>query len=87
MNKKVISEKMLATLKALKQKGILLCLATGRSPIAFADDNNDIEMLAAVGQGLAMDNASEDLKTIADEVIGHVAEDGIYEFCLENNLI
>jgi len=44
-------------------------------------------MLAAVGWGLAMDNASEDLKTIADEVIGHVAEDGIYQFCLENNWI
>ena len=194
MNKKVISEKMLTTLRALKEKNILLCLATGRSPIAlpqfqdvdfdayltfngsycfnqtesiheypipssdikqiienaqalnrpvaiatkdktiangkdddskitawwdravdiipaaggkgtgirkmldyygldrsqaiaFGDGNNDIEMLAAIDWGLAMDNASEDLKAIADEVIGHVAEDGIYQFCLENGLI
>ncbi len=35
MNKKVISEKMLTTLRALKEKNILLCLATGRSPIAL----------------------------------------------------
>ncbi len=55
--------------------------------IAFGDGNNDIEMLAAIDWGLAMDNASEDLKAIADEVIGHVAEDGIYQFCLENGLI
>jgi hydroxymethylpyrimidine pyrophosphatase-like HAD family hydrolase len=55
--------------------------------IAFGDGNNDIEMLEAVGWGLAMDNASEDLKEIADEVIGHVAEEGIYHYCLENGLI
>lgn len=55
--------------------------------IAFGDGNNDIEMLDAVGWGLAMDNASEDLKEIADEVIGHVAEEGIYHYCLEKGLI
>lgn len=55
--------------------------------IAFGDGNNDIEMLEAVGWGLAMDNASEDLKEIADEVIGHVAEEGIYHYCLANGLI
>lgn len=55
--------------------------------IAFGDGNNDIEMLESVGWGVAMANASEDLKAIADEVIGHVAEDGIYHFCVKNNLI
>ena len=35
MSKKQISERMLATLKALKKQGILLCIATGRSPIAL----------------------------------------------------
>lgn len=55
--------------------------------IAFGDGNNDIEMLEAVGWGLAMDNASEDLKEIADEIIGHVADEGIYHYCLANGLI
>lgn len=55
--------------------------------IAFGDGNNDIEMLKAVGWGLAMGNASEDLKAIADEVIGNVAEDGIYHYCVEKGLI
>lgn len=55
--------------------------------IAFGDGNNDIEMLEAVGWGLAMDNASDELKAIADEVIGHVAEEGIYHYCLENGLL
>lgn len=55
--------------------------------IAFGDGNNDIEMLEAVGWGIAMANASEDLKKIADEVIGHVAEEGIYHYCLKRGLI
>ncbi|MGX7091775.1 HAD family hydrolase [Hutsoniella sourekii] len=55
--------------------------------LAFGDGNNDIEMLEAVGWGLAMANASDDLKTIADEVIGHVADEGIYHYCVEHGLI
>lgn len=55
--------------------------------LAFGDGNNDIEMLKSVGQGIAMDNASDELKIIADEVIGHVADDGIYHFCSEHGLI
>lgn len=55
--------------------------------IAFGDGNNDIEMLEAVGFGLAMENGSDELKAVADEVIGHVAEDGIYHFCVDHELI
>ena len=55
--------------------------------IAFGDGNNDIELLEAVGWGLAMANASDELKAVADEVIGHVAEDGIYHYCLAKGLI
>mgnify|MGYP002519750978 CR=1 FL=1 len=55
--------------------------------IAFGDGNNDIEMLQAVGTGVAMENASPQLKAVADDVCGHVAEDGIYHYCLRNNLI
>lgn len=54
---------------------------------AFGDGNNDIEMLQAVGSGIAMQNASEDLKQIADDICGHVAQDGIYHYCLEHGLI
>ena len=55
--------------------------------IAFGDGNNDIEMLNAVGTGIAMANASEQLKAVADNVCGHVSDDGIYYYCLENGLI
>lgn len=55
--------------------------------LAFGDGNNDIEMFQAVGWGVAMDNASAELKSVADEVIGHVAHDGIYHFCKERGLI
>lgn len=55
--------------------------------IAFGDGNNDIEMLQAVGLGVAMENASDELKRIADDVCGHVAEDGVYHYCLEHGLI
>ena len=55
--------------------------------IAFGDGNNDIEMFHAVGKGVAMENASEQLKAEADEVCGHVAEDGIYYYCLERGMI
>ncbi len=55
--------------------------------MAFGDGNNDIEMLQAVGHGIAMQNASEELKSVADEVCGDVAEDGIYFYCKEHGLI
>lgn len=55
--------------------------------VAFGDGNNDIEMLQTVGTGIAMANASEDLKEVADEVCGHVARDGVYYYCLEHELI
>ena len=55
--------------------------------IAFGDGNNDIEMLQTVGIGVAMANASEHLKEVADEVCGHAAQDGIYYYCLEHGLI
>ena len=35
--------------------------------IAFGDGTNDIEMLEAVGTGVAMGNATDDVKTVADE--------------------
>ncbi|MBR4026886.1 MAG: HAD hydrolase family protein, partial [Lachnospiraceae bacterium] len=40
-----------------------------------------------VGLGVAMENASDKLKSIADDVCGHVAEDGVYHYCVEHELI
>lgn len=55
--------------------------------LAFGDGNNDIEMLQAVGLGVAMENASDELKMAADDICGHVADDGIYTYCAEHGLI
>ena len=55
--------------------------------MAFGDSYNDIEMLQAVGTGVAMGNAAEGLKKIADAICGSVSEDGIYYYCVENGLI
>lgn len=55
--------------------------------MAFGDGGNDIEMLQTVGIGIAMENAKDEVKAIADDVCGHVAEDGIYHYCVEHHLI
>lgn len=55
--------------------------------LAFGDGNNDIEMLQAVGVGVAMENASDELKAVADDICGHVADDGVYHYCVEHGLI
>lgn len=55
--------------------------------IAFGDGNNDMDMLRAVGVGIAMGNASEELKQMADGVCSSATEDGIYHYCVENGLI
>lgn len=55
--------------------------------VAFGDGNNDLEMLKAVGHGIAMGNGSDELKEIAEEVCGHVADEGIYYYCKEHGLI
>lgn len=55
--------------------------------IAFGDGSNDIEMLEAVGTGVAMGNATENVKQAADVVCGSAAEEGIYHYCLDHHLI
>lgn len=44
---------------------------------AFGDGLNDIEMLGAVGTGVAMGNALDEVKSHADVVTDHVDQDGI----------
>ena len=64
--------------KLADSMGIPLC-----EIMAFGDFNNDVEMLAAVGLGLAVKNASSRAKTAADMVIGSVEEHGPAKFLKE----
>jgi Cof subfamily protein (haloacid dehalogenase superfamily) len=47
---------------------------------AIGDGPNDIEMLRHVGTGVAMGNASEEVKAAANFVTGHHENDGLAEF-------
>lgn len=55
--------------------------------MAFGDSYNDLELLQTVGIGVAMGNAPEALKAVADDVCGSVGDDGIYHYCVRNALI
>lgn len=48
--------------------------------VAIGDGPNDIEMLRHAGTGVAMGNASEEVKAVADFVTGHHENDGLAEF-------
>jgi hydroxymethylpyrimidine pyrophosphatase-like HAD family hydrolase len=45
--------------------------------IACGDQRNDLEMLHWAAWGVAMGNAPDQVKAVADEVAGHVDEDGL----------
>jgi hydroxymethylpyrimidine pyrophosphatase-like HAD family hydrolase len=45
--------------------------------LAVGDGHNDLEMLAWAGRGVAMGQAPDDVKAIADEVCRSVDEDGV----------
>jgi Cof subfamily protein (haloacid dehalogenase superfamily) len=47
--------------------------------MAFGDNFNDLELLRAAGLGVAMANAREELKQVADYVTGSNEEDGVAE--------
>ena len=53
--------------------------------IAFGDDYADIGMLKLAGVGVAMGNAIEEVKKIADAVIESNDDDGIAKY-LKNNI-
>ncbi len=54
---------------------------------AFGDGMNDAEMIRYVAHGIAMGNAKEGLKAIADEVTASQTEDGIYLSMKKHGLI
>lgn len=49
------------------------------SIVAVGDDENDMQMIQHAGLGIAMGNAPEEVKTVADYVTGHNAEDGLVQ--------
>ncbi|MFC4803021.1 HAD family hydrolase [Neobacillus sp. GCM10023253] len=51
-----------------------------KEAVAIGDGPNDIEMLRHIGTGVAMGNASEEVKAAADFVTGHHEKDGLAEF-------
>ena len=55
--------------------------------IAIGDSMNDLEMLQTAGTGICMQNGSEKLKKIADDICPSVSEDGIYTAFLKYELI
>lgn len=60
---------------------------TPSQAMAFGDGHNDIQMLQTVGTGVAMGNAPDPVKAMADHVCGPVGEDGIYNYCIREGLI
>jgi 5-amino-6-(5-phospho-D-ribitylamino)uracil phosphatase len=48
--------------------------------IAFGDDNNDIPLVMGAGCGVAMDNATDELKEVADHITVTNDKDGVGEF-------
>lgn len=47
--------------------------------VAIGDGPNDLQMMEFAGIGVAMGNAKEEVKALADMVTAHVSEDGIYQ--------
>ncbi len=74
-----------------KARGIKKVLEKMNIPIensfAFGDGLNDIEMLQAVGTGVAMGNGHEKVKEIADVVADHVDRDGLAKVMKQLNII
>ena len=57
-----------------------VCFRLGIGPadvLALGDGHNDMEMLTWAGRGVAMGNAPDDVKAVADEVGPHVDDDGV----------
>lgn len=65
-----------------KQVGVdVFCHKLGIDPketVAFGDGGNDMTMLQHCGIGVAMGNAVDELKAVADHITEEVDQDGIY---------
>lgn len=54
---------------------------------AIGDANNDIDMISTVGNGIAMGNATDELKAVADYITTTIDENGVYNALKHFNLI
>jgi Cof subfamily protein (haloacid dehalogenase superfamily) len=54
---------------------------------AFGDGENDVEMLQAVGYGIAMGNAHEAAKAVANHITDSVLDDGIARYFEKNPIV
>lgn len=75
----------IANKKVSKRSGIEIVLKefypfSIKNAVAFGDNYNDIEMIKAVGHGVAMGNARDELKLIADAVTLDHKEDGVAKY-------
>lgn len=61
---------------AIEQIGKMYGISSAEM-MAFGDGINDLEMIEYVGHGVAMENAEEELKNIADEIAPHHNESGV----------
>ena len=55
--------------------------------MAFGDGGNDISMIKVAGIGVAMGNANESLKPVADYITSSVDEDGVEKAMREFGVI
>lgn len=55
--------------------------------MAFGDGNNDIEMFKAVRHGIAMENASDELKAVAEALTDDVKNDGVFNYLVSKKII
>ncbi|MDL2233025.1 Cof-type HAD-IIB family hydrolase [Ruminococcaceae bacterium OttesenSCG-928-L11] len=56
------------------------------SIVAFGDDSNDIDMIRNCGVGIAVSNAIDSAKNIADEICGSNSDDGVAKWLAINLL-
>ncbi len=73
--------------KSISKKTAIQTLIENKFPIikfsevwAFGDNYNDIDMLKAVGKGIAVSNAKKEVLDIADEITKSNIEDGVAKF-------
>lgn len=74
-----------------KQQGIKRLMTYIQAPledvVVFGDDDNDLDMFSGPWKTIAMKNACDALKKIADEVTEANIDDGIYKACLRHGWI
>lgn len=63
------------------------CEMTMDDVVAFGDADNDVTMLKSVGLGIAMGNATDQLKDIADYVTADADDNGIINALIHYNFI